>query len=229
MTPPPRPATVCTWHLWTQSSGSTTEPGRPCWRLPLCLRLSPQLPGKCWMSRNMEGGGGGSTRLSHWAGPVYFLQMRAGSSCLPRHPKDPALGPPPVNMHPTPTRETLKDPAGPTPTQAPHHQWPGVSRPVSTSSRVCSLQSGTRSRGLGGPQAEPHGEEQVGGQLMAGWCARRRLQGKESPRLPGTGGSSPGASGPGPQPPCRNPAPATGLLGGPWGDRRARARGRDFL
>ena len=69
-----------------------------------------QLPGKCWMSRNMEGGGGGSTRLSHWAGPIYFLQMRAGSSCLPRHPKDPAPGPSPSQHAPHPHPG---DPKGP--------------------------------------------------------------------------------------------------------------------
>ena len=74
----------------------------------------------------------------------------------------------------------------------------------------------------------------MGGWLTAGWCAHRRLQGKERagrlrgiPRLPGTRGSSPGASGPAegkaerpwPPAPCGDPAPATGILRGPWGDR----------
>ena len=83
--------------------------------MPLCPGLSPRLPGKCRMSRNMEGGGRESTRHTGLA-PSISQQVRAGSSCLPRHPEDPAPGPPPQSAcTPTPTPGTLKDPAGPKP------------------------------------------------------------------------------------------------------------------
>lgn len=81
-----------------------------------------------WEVSDVEERGGrwrGKHTLSHWAGPVYFLQMRAGSSCLPRHPKDPAPGPPPSQHAPHPHPGDHKGPcwAHACPSSTPSVAW----------------------------------------------------------------------------------------------------------
>lgn len=197
------------------------------------------------MSRNREGGGRESTRHTGLA-PSISQQVRAGSSCPPRHPEDPAPGPPSsFSMHP---HSHPGDPKGPCWAQAPPelHTISGLGSPDPSQQAVgceaCNLELAPRvwedrKPSLTGRSRWAAGSRQDG--VRAGGCRGRNglgvSEGSHICRARAAAPLGPRAlqraklSGPGPQRPAGTRPQPPAFSGGPGETGWARARGHDFL